>query len=189
VAMYTIIAISIVILLTLLVIGYLCIASPKSFDRKAEATLLASGLSIIGIAISVWAGLNIVNALERKDVEEVRNSLKETKEEIESANKDIEMAKENIESIAEDAEKFKEQVLIEKQELEMIKVVQKELYHGFFLQELLRTNHDAMSRYFYNLFAKNEFLSIAEYSHLLLVEQYFSQVYLQYSERTANKNV
>ena len=35
-------------------------------SEKYVADLLASGLAIIGIAISVWAGLNIANAIEKK---------------------------------------------------------------------------------------------------------------------------
>lgn len=42
-------------------------------DVNFEAALLSSGLSIIGIAISVWAALNITNALERKEYEEIRD--------------------------------------------------------------------------------------------------------------------
>lgn len=40
-----------------------------STSDPVESSLLSTGISIIGIAVAVWAGLNIVNALERKDVE------------------------------------------------------------------------------------------------------------------------
>ena len=38
-------------------------------DKKAESTLLSSGLSIIGLASSVWIGLNIVQVLEKKELD------------------------------------------------------------------------------------------------------------------------
>lgn len=34
-------------------------------EQKVESTLLATGLAIIGLAISVWAGLNIIQVLEK----------------------------------------------------------------------------------------------------------------------------
>lgn len=40
---------------------------------SSEGQLLTLGLSIIGLAIAVWAGLNIVNFIERKDLEELRS--------------------------------------------------------------------------------------------------------------------
>lgn len=49
----TMISIVVVVILTIGIMGYLCVVSPKNFDKRAEAQLLASGLSIIGIAISV----------------------------------------------------------------------------------------------------------------------------------------
>ena len=118
----------------------LCITSQGVPVQEVEATLLASGLSIIGMAISVWTGLNIVNAIEKKDVEQVQQQLAQTEQTIKWISR-------------------------ETRDVKIIEKEQKEIYRGLFLQELLRTNHDAMSRYFYDLFAKNGFLSIEEYSH------------------------
>lgn len=36
-----------------------------TIEQKAESTLLSTGLAIIGLAISVWAGLNIIQVLEK----------------------------------------------------------------------------------------------------------------------------
>ena len=38
---------------------------------------------IIGIAISVWAGLNIANAIEKKEVEDIKSSVKGINEQFE----------------------------------------------------------------------------------------------------------
>lgn len=37
-----------------------------------QTTVVTVGIEIIALAISVWAGLNIANAIERKELEEVR---------------------------------------------------------------------------------------------------------------------
>lgn len=54
----------------------------KFMDSKVESTLLSTGLSIIGIAVSVWAALNIINMLERKEYDSVKVELKELKDEL-----------------------------------------------------------------------------------------------------------
>lgn len=169
-SIYNVVLIGIFVVFALTFLGtvggmvWLCINFKDVSEKEVETTMLTSGLTIIGMAISVWTGLNIVNAIEKKDVEQVQQQLAQTEQTIKWISR-------------------------ETRDVKIIKKEQKEIYRGLFLQELLRTNYDAMSRYFYNLFAENKFLSIAEYSHLLLVEQYFSQVYLQYSEKTANKSL
>jgi membrane-anchored glycerophosphoryl diester phosphodiesterase (GDPDase) len=49
----------------------------------AESSLLATGVAIMGIAIAVWAGLNIANAIERKEFESLKNRIKESTDNIE----------------------------------------------------------------------------------------------------------
>ena len=59
---------------------------PSFFEKAAESSLLASGIAIVGIAIAVWAGLNIANAIERKDysdfVDKTEKRVLETEEEL-----------------------------------------------------------------------------------------------------------
>lgn len=45
----------------------------KSEGPSSEEQLLSVGLSIVGLAIAVWAGLNLLNSIERKDLEELRS--------------------------------------------------------------------------------------------------------------------
>lgn len=52
-----------------------------ALENAQERSLLSNGLSLIGLAISVWATLNIINVLDKKDVEELRNQLVRLKEE------------------------------------------------------------------------------------------------------------
>lgn len=51
--------------------------SDGSPDVGAIATMLESGLSIIGIAVSVWIGLNIYNLLQKSDLEQLELLTKE----------------------------------------------------------------------------------------------------------------
>ena len=44
-------------------------------QKRAEETLLGSGIGIIGLAIATWAGLNISNSIDRKDIDELRQTL------------------------------------------------------------------------------------------------------------------
>ena len=48
-----------------------------------ESTYIATGIDVIAIALAVWAGLNIVNAIERKEFESFNNKVSEvTKDEL-----------------------------------------------------------------------------------------------------------
>ncbi|MBP3392828.1 MAG: hypothetical protein J6L76_08625 [Clostridia bacterium] len=48
-------------------------------ERKIEINLISTGLSIIGLAVTVWTGLNIINVLERKEFELIKNDVEATK--------------------------------------------------------------------------------------------------------------
>lgn len=132
--------------------------------EAAEATLLASGLSIIGIAITVWAGLNIINVLEKKEVDACTLKLNAAEEKLEKLGKrSIEME----ESLA---------------DIETLNGI----YYNIFLQEILKTGKDSMSNYFYKEFSeKKEYRK--SYIMCLPIEQIYAQVYLQYGERSRQK--
>ena len=148
-------------IITLVAILIICLwdknGSVEELAIKVESTLLASGLSIIGIAISVWAGLNIVNAIEKKEVDDIQNNLKSSQEDIDNLKNDMTRTMEAVNS--------------ERQNM----------YKGLFLQELLNTSQDAMSRYFYKSFSEREIHNTEVYAELVIIEQYFSQVYSQYT--------
>ena len=93
-------AIIFVVLSTIITIGVLCmdcldnskknteIPMTNSFEEEAEAALLASGLSIIGIAISVWAGLNVIQVLEKNKLAELSKEVSKYREERYETNRD-----------------------------------------------------------------------------------------------------
>lgn len=47
-----------------------------TIEQKAESTLLTTGLAIIGLAISVWAGLNIIQVLEKGKLDTLSKEVK-----------------------------------------------------------------------------------------------------------------
>lgn len=56
-------------IIALFVLSFFDKISLKLFEKAAESSLLSSGIAVVGIAIAVWAGLNISNAIERKELE------------------------------------------------------------------------------------------------------------------------
>lgn len=46
-------------------------------NNHVESGIIATGMTVIGIAIAVWAGLNIVNAIERKEFKDLNERLAE----------------------------------------------------------------------------------------------------------------
>lgn len=90
-----VIILAVVVIVALDIFSILVAACPEliqrwfSLDTPPEAlplgdSLLATSLSIIGIAISVWATLNIINVLDKNDVAELKNQLATLKEENET---------------------------------------------------------------------------------------------------------
>ena len=52
------------------------------FTVASESTFIETGLTLIGCALAVWAGTNIVNAIERKDIEAIQNDLSIAEEQL-----------------------------------------------------------------------------------------------------------
>lgn len=90
-----VIILAVVVIVALDIFSILVAACPEliqrwfSLNTPPEAlplgdSLLATSLSIIGIAISVWATLNIINVLDKNDVVELKNQLATLREENET---------------------------------------------------------------------------------------------------------
>lgn len=143
-------------------------------SEKYVADLLASGLAIIGIAISVWAGLNIANAIEKKEVEDIKSSVKGINEQFEKKKEDIEKAKKDVEEITQNVVTMRNE--------------RRDVNWNTFLLELLETSQDTVSRYFYEQFSETpiEWENIIE---MVLLEQDFTQIYNNYGETSKVKNV
>ena len=143
-------------------------------SEKYVADLLASGLAIIGIAISVWAGLNIANAIEKKEVEDIKSSVKGINEQFEKKKEDIEKAKKDVEEITQNVVTMRNE--------------RRDVNWNTFLLELLETSQDTVSRYFYEQFSETpiEWENLIE---MVLLEQDFSQIYNNYGETSKVKKV
>lgn len=72
-----IVAISAVIITAAFVCANIFLIIPQKSDAVVIEELLSAALAIIGLAVSVWAGLNIVNAIERKDFESIKTEIEQ----------------------------------------------------------------------------------------------------------------
>lgn len=70
-----IISLIVLILVSTIVFGRYFSPYPLEMRVKSIEIMGSSILSIIGIAVTVWVGLNIYNAIERKEVEQLREDL------------------------------------------------------------------------------------------------------------------
>lgn len=58
--------------IALLLAAKLVLCQTSTIPMSTEEKVIDIGLAIIGLAIAIWAGLNIVNSIERKELEELR---------------------------------------------------------------------------------------------------------------------
>ncbi len=95
-----IISISIIVIVNTLFIGLItfncCGESTLCDYQKAEISIITSGLSIIAIAIAVWAGLNIINAISKNDIDTISNKFKEIEQ---SQRYIVALKQDNLESL------------------------------------------------------------------------------------------
>ena len=129
---------------------------PKMVQAIYSATFFTDGLTLIGLAISVWAGLNIANAVERKELDNNKRDIDRLKATTTEITKDISPILKNVENIS-------------------------NTLWFLFENELLRTRDDAASLFLYDTFTekakdKNTLL-ISILPDLIVIEQLFNQVY------------
>ncbi len=147
-----------------------------------EASLLATGIAIIGAAITVWTGLNIANSINRKELENIEKKARKIKRKI---SKKFIQLEENTDTHLAELEKDTGKQLnqLKKDSEDIKKSVEYSLinnYNVLFLQELLKTVMDTCSLYFYKEF--NVFFSEQKYDTvksrvLMEIEQCFVEIY------------
>ena len=140
------------------------------FEKEAESSLLASGIAIIGIAIAVWAGLNIVNAIERKDIEELKDSYTELQKQSDT----IKESKNKINELSEKTTEIKNSI-------KEIEEKQKSADNAALLNELYKTNQDAATRVIIEKMRNIKTISNDKLLSLLEIERRFSSVYYLHS--------
>ena len=143
----------------LFVISIVNNVSFRCYEKIAESSLLASGIAIIGVAIAVWAGLNIVNYLDKRDLEEWK------------ANKEEEFNK-RTKNQNEQIKKLNDNNTFQQSQIQSLQQSMREM----FLQALLDNSNEIMTAYFYEQFQSNN-NSNYNYGNLIPIEQTFSQVY------------
>ena len=134
---------------------------------KIQEACLSDGLAIIGLAIAVWAGLNIANAVERKELEALSEKSKALTDKTEVLGRQIEPLAKNAESID-------------------------KTLNGLFLERLLKTAQDEASQWFLGKFAeiinddtRAEMLK-ENISRLINIENKFSLVYGLHTSKQHN---
>lgn len=155
----------------IIVLGIVIIACPaivpviftfkdvESAIKATEASLLATGIAIIGVAITAWTGLNIANAVNKKDLEKLQDGIKEQSD--------------NLDELKKDTKKQSDEMNIKMTGMQ-------NNYYSFFLQELLKTQLDAGSLYLYEKFDdffRDKKSNIVKIPLLMEIEQNFAEVY------------
>lgn len=133
-------------------------------DSAYQSSLLSNGLAIIAIAISVWAGLNIANAIERRELDKFDDKLRKSEEKLKKVDE--------IEPIVKRNEK-----------------IQNTLFN-MFQNELLKTANDEATYWLYNQIIDPNKVNIRDIdsilSDLVVIEELFFQVYTTHTSVQKN---
>lgn len=143
----------------------LAVSFPESFglqlsealtsEEKIETAILSDCVSLIGLAIAVWTGLNIANSIERREVDRLQHRVYELGEEINKNTSEIE--RRNIQLNLVDKNRF--------------------------LHELETLSKDKATQYLNQLFNKNSNIVDIPYLKFLEIEQIFKSVYYMHDSR------
>lgn len=133
-------------------------------DSAYQSSLLSNGLAIIAIAISVWAGLNIANAIERRELDKFDDKLRKSEDKLKKVDE--------IEPIVKRNEK-----------------IQNTLFN-MFQNELLKTANDEATYWLYNQIIDPNKVNIKDIdsilSDLVVIEELFFQVYTTHTSVQKN---
>ena len=162
-------------------------------DSAYQSSLLSNGLAIIAIAISVWAGLNIANAIERRELDKFDDKLKNSEDRLEDRLKESEEKLKKSEDRLEDRLKESEEKLKKVDEIEPIvkrnEKIQNTLFN-MFQNELLKTANDEATYWLYNQIIDPNKVNIKDIdsilSDLVVVEELFFQVYTTHTSVQKN---
>lgn len=166
---------------------------------SGEASLLSTGIGIIGFAIATWTGLNISNIVSRKDMDEMQQDLKRNEEKLSKSQKDVNNLKLQVDEQGSTVDNYKEKLSQSHKDIEdlhakiiglsetteseikpFVKQSQEVLLQQF-LVELERAQDDLIAQYFADKFRdvlKNE--NDISYAKLIEIEMINAQVALRH---------
>lgn len=170
-------------------------ALSNSFDIAQERTLLSTGLSIIGIAISVWATLNILNSFDKKDLIDMERQVNKLSEKYSS---EIDQINENsrntflyyIEQYSKDvatehiANKFVGLTDVPYSQLSLVMMYYSRIYHKYHLDH--QADQSTVSNIFKEAIDYTEELlkanpdyndTVKQFLHFCLGDMYFYRAY------------
>ena len=146
-------------------------------DSAYQSSLLSNGLAIIAIAISVWAGLNIANAIERRELDKFDDKLKNSEDRLEDRLKESEEKLKKVDEI---------EPIVKRNEK-----IQNTLFN-MFQNELLKTANDEATYWLYNQIIDPNKVNIKDIdsilSDLVVVEELFFQVYTTHTSVQKNES-
>ena len=164
--------ISIVVFQVLFLLILIAVADYKALDINyvkalIEGSFISTGLAIIACAISVWAGLNIANSIDKKTIEEINRKIQDQEKMALDTGRKIKFGRISAKNLEMELSNW------ERTTLDMEKSI--------FLREILNTESDVLSRYFYREFSAKDFATSNELAILMRIEQIFSKVYFLHS--------
>ncbi len=171
--------IEVIFVIAMFLLLYFNKISAETFASSVEGSLLSSGIAIIGIAISVWAGLNIANAIEKRDIDELKNKT----DELEKSKKILE---DQYKVISQSAKSLEQQIIISKFNDAERKNKQIESEIVTLLNELSKTVNDAATRQLMSImknYVPEEKVSVTD---LVKLERYFTFVYNKHNSTFRN---
>lgn len=135
--------------------------------ERVESTLLSTGLTILGLVIAVWTGLNIINTIDKREVERLQSAITEqqkTAQELQEKIQELDNTEREISKKADEYETSKSKVDKSK-----------------FIHELYKTATDRMSQFFIDKFNRRKDSDDAMRQHLYLdllrIEEQFRKVF------------
>ncbi len=146
--------------------------SPETVSNALAGNFAVGGIAIVGIAVAVWAALNISNAIDRRELDSIRlntnEKLKKEAEEIDNQKKEVKDIKKTIVGQEEKYKGIIDEALISKDAL--LRIVRND-----FDLMLLESKQDIASKKILTIM--EEYQTDASIFVLAQIEKYFSLVY------------
>ena len=161
-------------------------------SKNMESALLTTGLSIIGIAISVWAALNITNAIERRDFDALQDKFVQHENSYEKRLEDL--TTQQTDALSELKQKHNDEFidLQKKQQEELGKIKsdrekqteqQQRTSKNLLLSEMLKTISDISTEIIMEQTQSISAKEVVPFAELTHIEQHFARVYSLHAYR------